>query len=343
MKIKLSKITLISFLCIVFLTGCNQNASTTIAPTGETTGEIPSGINEITDKDKDVAYDESTAVTIVFTDDSITSSDSSVNISGSVATIITSGTYVISGSSKDGQLIVNADKTEDVHLIFKGLDLTCKNSSPVYIISADKTIITLYERTKNTLSDTLGFKYTDATAEEPNATIFSKDSLTINGSGTLTINAKFNNGIQSKDHLKILGGTITVNSQNDALKGKDSVTIAGGTMKLISNGDGITSSNAVDSALGYVNIIGGNVTIDSSEKGIKAESLVYIQQGTVNIDAIDDSINCNVEFKMDGGNLTLKTKDDAIRADFSITITGGNVNIVDCYLDYNSDSVNIKK
>lgn len=333
---------LITALCMG-VTGCGNQTSAPIenGTTAEYV-ELPSGIAEITDKDKLTSYVESEAINITFSKNGVECNNNSVSISGSIATINEKGTYVITGKTENGQLLVNVTKDEDVHIILKGVDITCKNSAPIYIQSADKAIITLFEGTDNVLSDTTSFEYTDSAAKEPNATLFCKDSLTINGNGSLKITGKFNNGIQTKDHLKILGGNISVNCTNDAIKGKDSVTIAGGNLELKAGGDGITSSNADVDGTGYVNILAGNTVMDVTGKGINAETLVYIQGGNCNIDSVDDCINCNNEFKMDAGALVLKTKDDAIRANNSILVNGGDINIRDCYQDYNSDSVTIK-
>ena len=324
------------------ITGCGNNSSSSIENGSTAYVELPSGIAEITDKDKLTSYAESEAINITFSTNGVECSNKSVKISGSVATITEKGTYVVSGKTENGQLLVNISKDEDVHIILKGADITCKSSAPIYIKSADKAIITLYEGTDNSLTDTTNFAYSDSAAKEPNATLFCKDSLTINGSGSLKINGRFNNGIQTKDHLKILGGDIAVNCTNDAIKGKDSVTIAGGNLELTAGGDGITSSNADVEGTGYVNILAGNIVMDVSGKGINAESLVYIQGGNSNINSTDDCINCNYEFKMDAGALVLKTKDDAIRANNSILVNGGDINIRGCYQDYNSDNVTIK-
>ena len=40
----------------------------------------------------------------------------------------------------------------------------------------------------------------------------SKDDLTINGEGTLNINANYKHGIVSKNDLNIVGGTFNINS-----------------------------------------------------------------------------------------------------------------------------------
>ncbi len=62
----------------------------------------------------------------------------------------------------------------------------------------------------------------------PNAAIFSNDDLTINGGGSLTVDANYNNGIQSKDDLHITGGNISVTAVNDGIKGRDSIAVRDG-------------------------------------------------------------------------------------------------------------------
>ena len=72
---------------------------------------------------------------------------------------------------------------------------------------------------------------------------YSKDDLTISGNGTLTVNGNYNNGIVSKDDLKITGGNITVTAVNNGIKGKDSVRIKDGNIKVTAGGDGIKTDN----------------------------------------------------------------------------------------------------
>lgn len=84
--------------------------------------------------------------------------------------------------------------------------------------------------------------YEDPSSDEPNAAVFSKDDLTIEGNGKLVVNAKFNNGISTKDNLVISGGTFEVNSEDDGIMGRDSVAIYGGTFLINAKGDGIKST-----------------------------------------------------------------------------------------------------
>lgn len=164
-----------------------------------------------------------------------------------VVKITEGGTYVISGSLENGQIYVEAGENQ-VHLVLNGAKLSCKASAPIYINNGRKTVITLAAGTENVLTD--GTDYTYAVTEsdeetgeitgEPNAALFSKKALTINGSGSLSVTGNFNNGITCKDELKIMNGTITVTAQNHGIRGNDFVVIKGGSIAVAAlEGDGI--------------------------------------------------------------------------------------------------------
>ena len=123
--------------------------------------------------------------------------------------------------------------------VLDGVSVTCSDSAPIYVKQADKVFLTLADGTTNTVTD--GATYTLADGEdEPNAAIFSKSDLTINGAGALTVTANYKNGIASKDDLVITGGTITVTAVNDGLRGRDSVAICDDAFVInAAQGDGI--------------------------------------------------------------------------------------------------------
>ena len=59
--------------------------------------------------------------------------------------------------------------------------------------------------------------------DEPNAALYSKADLTINGTGALTVEGNYRHGVNSKDDLVVTGGTLTVTAKEDGLRGKDCV------------------------------------------------------------------------------------------------------------------------
>lgn len=225
-------------------------------------------------------------------DESVTNetetASSGVSISGNIITITKEGTYVLSGALSEGQIVVNADSAK-VQLVLDNADITCASSAAIYVKNADKTFITLAEGSENILMNTAEYEVIDD--NNIDAVIFSKDDLTLNGKGTLTINSEYGHGIVSKDDLKLVGGTSNITAKTHALSGKDSVRIAAGTYNLTSGKDGIHSENADDDEKGFVYIASGDFTIESTGDGIDASYVVQIDDGDFDITAGGGSEN----------------------------------------------------
>ncbi len=219
-------------------------------------------------------------------DESVTNetetASSGVSISGNIITITKEGTYVLFGALSEGQIVVDADSAK-VQLVLDNADITCASSVAIYVKNADKTFITLAEGSENILMNTAEYEAIDD--NNIDAVIFSKDDLTLNGKGTLTINSEYGHGIVSKDDLKLVGGIYNITAENHALSGKDSVRIAEGTYNLTSGKDGIHSENADDDEKGFVYIASGDFTIESTGDGIDASYVVQIDDGAFDITA----------------------------------------------------------
>lgn len=219
-------------------------------------------------------------------DESVTNetetASSGVSISGNIITITKEGTYVLSGALSEGQIVVDTDSAK-VQLVLDNADITCASSAAIYVKNADKAFITLAEGSENILMNTAEYEAIDD--NNIDAVIFSKDDLTLNGKGTLTINSEYGHGIVSKDDLKLVGGTCNITAKNHALSGKDSVRIAAGTYNLTSGKDGIHSENADDDEKGFVYIASGDFTIESTGDGIDASYVVQIDDGDFDITA----------------------------------------------------------
>lgn len=225
-------------------------------------------------------------------DESVTNetetASSGVSISGNIITITKEGTYVLSGALSEGQIVVDADSAK-VQLVLDNADITCASSAAIYVKNADKAFITLAEGSENILMNTAEYEAIDD--NNIDAVIFSKDDLTLNGKGTLTINSEYGHGIVSKDDLKLVGGTCNITAKTHALSGKDSVRIAAGTYNLTSGKDGIHAENADDDEKGFVYIASGDFTIESTGDGIDASYVVQIDDGDFDITAGGGSEN----------------------------------------------------
>ena len=212
-------------------------------------------------------------------------------VSNNKITITKAGTYSVSGKVEDGQIIVNAGDEDKVYIILNGADIKCSNSAPIYVKNAKKAILSLADGTENNITDGENYVLEDESSNEPNAAIFSKDDMTIIGTGKLTVNANYNNGIASNDDLKIQSGNIVVNAKNNGIKGKDCINITDGNINITSEGDGMQSDNTKDETKGYVYIEGGKINITSKEDGIQAETQLLVADGDINIKTGEGSAN----------------------------------------------------
>lgn len=262
-------------------------------------------------------------------------------INESTITINSPGTYVISGTLDDGQIIVDAGSEDVVRLVLNGAEINCSDNAPIFVKSAGKAVISLQDGTENTVSDGSTYVLEDAESDEPNAAIFSKDDLTINGTGTLTVNANYNNGIFGKDDLKITGGNIIINSVDDGLLGRDLVAVKDVNITINSDGDGIKSTNDTDADKGIIVLENGEFTITSGADGIQAETSLTIADGKYTINSTDDSIHSNNIINIAGGDYSISSEDDGIHADSSIDISGGTINILKSYEGIESAVINI--
>ncbi len=306
-----------------------SGADETDSTGGAMNGTIGSVIEaNLSFKNKDFYIDYSTEDTVKI-DLSAPKESDGVKVSGSTVTITEAGTYVLSGTLTDGQVIIDAGDEDDVRLVLENASITCTTTAPIYAKNADKVIISLPENTESTVTDTVtGTDGNDALT----AAIFAKCDLSVNGTGTLNVNANANDGITSEDKLKITGGVLNITSADDGLVGKDAVLIKDGTVHITASGNGIKSTKS-EADKGYVYIGGGTVNITAEQDGIQAETSVLISAGEVKVTAGGGSANGEQKTgnAMFGGaqstttDETLSTK--GIKAEAALDITGGTVTV----------------
>jgi len=363
---KLSRLLHLSIL-LTLLAACSGTAVQTSSTTTSTSSSVVEAVAATAvpvtisydSEDLETAVDSTAATSISLAGDTISVAGDGAVVNGSSVTITAAGTYTLSGTLNNGQIFVETDDEDPVVLILNGINITNTTSAPIYVSNADKVVITLAEGTENVVTDGDSYLFagaaaTDAASAEPNATIFSKADLTINGSGSLTVNANYNNGIVSKDDLKIVSGAITVTAVNDGIKGRDSIAVKDGTITINAGGDGLQANNDEDAEQGYIVIEGGTITINAeldgiqaetslqisggeinittnSEKGLKATVDVTVTGGTIAINSADDALHSNGTMTISGGTFTLASSDDGMHADGTLTINDGTIVVQSSY------------
>lgn len=277
-----------------------------------------------TDRDKEIGYDEASSVKIYLKDSASTCDSSVVNIKDDTIIISDEGTYILSGSLTNGQIIIDSDSSSKIQLILDNADINCNTSAAIYVREADKVFITLASNSVNSLSNTEDFVAIDD--NNIDAVIFSKSVLTFNGNGSLNINAAYGHGILSKDDLKFTGGIYVVSAASSALSGKDSVRIADGEFNITAGKDGIHSENTDDEEKGFIYIAGGSFTINADSDGLDSSCTMQIDGGTFNIAVADDALHSDTDLIINGGNIDISTCYEGLEGQ-TLTINDGTISL----------------
>lgn len=308
------------------------------------------------EEDLNTSWDKSSSTIITLNGSEAKVEGSGANYSDGKVNITSSGTYVLSGKFT-GQIYIDAKDSAVVHLILNGVEINSESGPAIYAADGKKVILTLAESTENTLSDTSNYTFADG-EDEPDATLFIKNDLVINGSGTLKVNANYKTAIKTKDTLAIISGNFDLTSVDNAVRAKDALTVEAGTFKVNATGKGFTSD-------GELNIYGGDINIEKSEEGLEGLT-VEIYGGNVDISATDDGINARtkyddsvsdsekemlgnqdqdgVEVRIAGGTVNINASGDAIDSNGDLYIEGGETYISgptsggDGTLDYNGEA-----
>jgi hypothetical protein len=302
----------------------------------------------------DYTWDDSEIIEIVLNGSSITENSDKVTVDGSKATVISAGTYRITGTLSDGQILVDTKDAGIVRLILNGVNITCSNSAPIYIKNAGKALIVLATATNNFITD--GTSYILDADEEPKAAVFSKSYLSFFGGGSLSVDANYKDGISGKDGLLIKSGTFNINAADDGIRGKDYLIIKDGNISVSAAGDGFKSDNEEDAALGYVTIESANVNITAGGDGISSQTDLNItdgsfkiitgggtgaiavtkageegpnpgNQGGYNGTISEKALKSAASISIAKGSFVLDAADDAIHATNSVALKGGSFTI----------------
>lgn len=367
MKNLLLKNSLLSIILITILNfSCSRSVedNESIDINSEFSGDTSALVVDTTDYS---SLENTGTTTIVCDGSSIAITGNGASYSGTQITISSGGTYIISGQLDEGQLIVDAEEQEP-SIVLNGVAITSDDNACIYVKNASLVNIILNAETENTLTD--NSSYSD---EEQNACIYSKSDLVLNGTGTLTVNANYNDGITSKDGLLIIAGSYTIDATDDGIRGKDYLYIQDGSFNITAGGDALKSDNE-DDGMGDITITTGDFTLNSecdgidanyelyiadgtfdittsggssssfstSAKGLKSSEYMSIKSGTFTMNTADDAIHSDMSLLIEGGDFNIASGDDAFHADESLTINGGNGIVTEAYEGIESKVITIE-
>ena len=319
------KIIIFTIICIAVLsiTGCGKSKSSTSSEIASYTSKLTID-NIFTERDLKQTIDTESATTYTVEDNKD-------------ITIKEEGIYVITGSASNVSIIVDTTDDAKVQLVLKDLTITNETTPCIYVKNANKTFVT----TTGTNSLSVSGTFTKDGETNLDAVIFSKDDITLNGTGTLNITSTAN-GITSKDDLVITGGTINITCTSDALEANNSIAIKDGTITINSKKDGLHAEYTEDNSKGYIYIAGGKLNITATDDSLHATTVLQIDDGeittnskegfegtyiqinggTININASDDGINAASQSKSYSTTIGVDSNGDIIINGGKISVTG---------------------
>lgn len=167
---------------------------------------------------------------------------------------------------------------------------------------------------------------------------------------TLTDDAASCKGFKAGKTLTVTGGTLTVDSADDALHASTDVTISGGTLTLATGDDGVHADNdLVIGTKGASSTSTPRINITASYEGLEGTT-VTVYSGDIDVAASDDGVNAasstlgersdKYAINIAGGDLYIDAGSDGLDSNNDINITGGKVEVygadamMDAAIDY---------
>ena len=173
-----------------------------------------------------------------------------------------------------------------------------------------------------------------------------------NGGNTtaLTDDSASCKGFKAGKTLTVTGGTLTVDSADDALHAGTDVTISGGTLTLATGDDGVHADNdLVIGTRGASSTSTPRINITASYEGLEGTT-VSVYSGDIDVAASDDGVNAanstlgersdKYAISIAGGDLYIDAGSDGLDSNNDISMTGGKVEVygadamMDAAIDY---------
>ena len=200
--------------------------------------------------------------------------------------VVLSGSNIWLSGSLEGQVIIDTEEDELVHLYLAGVEITSPNGPALWVQEASKAVVTLVSDTESVLADFPD--YTDF--EETPACLYSVCDLTLNGGGALQVFGYHEDGIRSKDRIKILDCALSVQAKGDGIRGNDGIYMQGAFVSVESEKSGLRTVDQGADERGVIEMDGGALSVIAGKNGICAAADVYVYDGRYSVNAVEETV-----------------------------------------------------
>ncbi len=364
----ISAILIFSTVACSSATGGADAQGSTDATNAPVTEEFEvSAADMFSNRDLEGTYSENGAVKITLEGASASSNSPKAKIEGSTVTLDSEGTYIFSGTLDDGSIVVDAADTAKLQIVLDGAKIKSSSSAALLVRGGDKVFVTLADGSENVLENGGRFPIDD---EGIDGAVFSREDITFNGNGKLSIISPEGHGIVTKDDLVFVSGTYEITAASHGADANDSIRIKDAEISVTAGKDGLHAENNDDPSLGFIYAAGGELTVESegdgisagaymqidggdfsiatvgtddsaSMKGLKAVSGILLNGGAFKIDSAEDAIHSDTTLTVNGGTFDISSEDDALHADATVTVTDGDVKITKSYEGIEAEDINV--
>lgn len=200
--------------------------------------------------------------------------------------ILTDGGDIWLSGSLEGQIVIDIEEDELVHLYLSGAEIISPNGPAIWIQEAAKVIVTLVSDTENVLADSADY----TGYEETPACFYSVCDLTINGEGALRVFGCHEDGIRGKDRIKVLDGTLSVQAKGDGIRGNDGIYMQNVSAEIESEKNGLRTANQGENDRGVIEINGGALSVIAGQNGVSAASDLYLYHCLYSVNAVEEKL-----------------------------------------------------
>ena len=256
-----------------------------------------------------------------------------VSSEGNVITVSKAGNYNFTGALDEGQIIVDADG--DVNFTFNNFSISYSKDAPIVAKKGNLNIVSA-DGTDNKVSDKRAANTEDENSSSESskdaydAAIYGEADINLSGSGKLTVEGGYEDGIHSKSNLSVESGNYSVTASHHGLNGKKTLVVKNG------NFDVTTVEDAFHSK-GDVTVENGEININAGDDAVHADNTLTVKDGKINVAASNEGLE-GITVNIEGGDITVNSSDDGVnaagdtedgsQASYAINISGGNLKVV---------------